>query len=236
MNKIINKLALVSLTVACCGSAHAAITSDQKLVEQFNQNSIYNCDAKELGAFIEESTKPLFLPLPIPNSEQFTNAEVAAGGDPCLSLFNNLDALKDLQKVMDVIQSFQMPSMPSMDAVTVAAKILAQKMAAMATQSVCNAATKNAAMVVINQAMHNKIGFSIDEAKKFDGKAYARGLAEKEVKMQLGNRGIEDKWIYGKDKKDYENMIHDEGDDRAQNLLKTKGHDLVKKVGNDMFK
>ncbi|UKA04642.1 hypothetical protein [Photobacterium damselae] len=234
MNKFIKTILVMVAAIGYSECANA-VTISNSTIEQYNQNSIYNCDAKELSTFIEQSTKPLFIPLPVPNAEQFTQEKAAQGGDPCLSLFNNLDALKDLQKVLDVIQNFQMPSMPSMDGIAIAAKLLAKKMVAMATQSVCNALTKQAAMAVINTAMHNKIGMSLDEMKSFDPKEYAKGLALDAAENKLSEHGIDNKWLYGSNKDDYINMIHDEAKDRANDMLKEKSQEVTKNLADKMF-
>ncbi|MGR5365727.1 hypothetical protein [Photobacterium damselae] len=234
MNKFIKTILVMAAAIGYSECANAAVVSNST-IEEHNQNSIYNCDAKELSTFIEQSTKPLFIPLPVPNAEQFTKEKAAQGGDPCLSLFNNLDALKDLQKVLDLIQNFQIPSMPSMDAIAIAAKLLAKKMVAMATQSVCNALTKQAAMAVINKAMHNKIGMSLDEMKNFDPKEYAKGLALDAAENKLSEYGIDNKWLYGDNKDDYINMIQDEVKYRAGDMLEEKKEEVTKSLADKMF-
>ena len=209
MNKIINKLAVVSVAVGSCGLAHAA-TPDQKVIEQYNQNSIYNCDAKELSAYIKEATKPLFAPLPVPNAKQLVKIEKKKGEDPCLDLFSNMNAMKDMQKVMDIISNLHMPSMPNMDGVAAAAAALAKKMSELSMQSVCNAATKTAAKELIDKAMTNTAGFARKELKGFDRKAYAKKLLNREAEHRLGVYGIDKKWLYGENKADYRAMFKEE--------------------------
>ena len=234
MNKLLKTMFVLTAAVGYSECVNAAVIQNKSIVEQYNQNDIYNCDATELAAFIKESTKSLFMPLPVPNAAQFTAEKEKAGGDPCLSLFNNLDALKDLQRVIEVIQNFQMPSMPSMDVISIAAKLLVKKMISLATQSVCNALTKKAAMAVINKAMKNKVGFSIDDAVNFDPKSYAKGLATDSASRVLGEHGISDKWLYGANKADYMGMLTDEANVRVD-MLKEKGRDVTESLADKMF-
>ncbi|PSV01141.1 hypothetical protein [Photobacterium kishitanii] len=198
---VIKNTVFSSVAVAITACLSASAIADDSVIQMNNQNETYTCSAGELNTFIRASTTSLFAAPEVPNAKAFTEAKAQGAGengaskDDCMTLFSDLSAMEDLQKVMKLIQTFSLPTMPSMDGVAVAAQALAKRMVDMAMNSVCNAATKKAAMGVINKVMERQAGFDINDVKSFDSKKYAKDLATEHATSLLRSKGIDDRLI-----------------------------------------
>lgn len=232
--KMNNSQKIKTITCVVCASffTHAAIAAeasggkaaDDAMLQYYKVSEKYACSPEELASFLEKRRKSLTIAPNIMTADQFIKVEAAKkkkkGEDNCLTLFDNLDVLKKIQKLISKLQNLKMPDF-STNGVGSAASTLAKAMYEAAKESICNALTKKAAEKLINQIMSRKLGMDMDDIKEFDAKKFAKGLAKDHAKAYLKSKDIDSDWLDPDEHKDLmKGMMDDQKDKLAKEAFK----------------
>lgn len=209
MTKIRLKLmASIIIAVGVNGVAVAAPTipsaSNDVMLQYYKENEKYACTPEELADFLKDRRKSLSVTPNIMSANKFVQNEAANNKDDpdnCLTLFDNLKVVEDIQKLISKVQALKMPDF-STDGMGAAAQALATQLFDAAMQSVCNALTKEAAEQLINEIMNRQVGFDIGDIKEFDHKEFAKGVAMDHAGAYLESEGIDADWLDQENHKD----------------------------------
>ncbi|ELP6119097.1 hypothetical protein QTV43_000210 [Vibrio vulnificus] len=168
------------------------------------------------------TTTSLFSKVEIPTVKEHIQEQAVRNKDEdnCLTLFNDLQVVEDIKKLIKVIQSLSI-SMPTTDGMGEAAKALAKRMVEQATDAVCNALTKEAAKKLINEIMDRQLGFDVDDIQSMDPKKFALDLAKEHAGAQLESKGIDADWLDSDEHQGLmKGLVESEKDDLMEEALK----------------
>ncbi|ELP5898495.1 hypothetical protein QTV49_000369 [Vibrio vulnificus] len=223
MTKIRLKLmASIFVVMGVSGVAIAApnipSASNDVMLQYYKENEKYACTPEELADFLKDRRKSLSVTPNIMSANKFVQTEAVKNKDDpdnCLTLFDNLKVVEDIQKLIAKVQALKMPDF-STDGMGAAAQALATQLYETAMQSVCNALTKEAAEQLINEIMNRQIGFDIGDVKEFDPKEFAKGVAVDHAGAYLESEGIDADWL---DDDNHKDLMKDEIGDQRDKLV-----------------
>lgn len=218
--KVTTLAAVFMLSLASHSVMAAPISSsgDAPMLQFYKANEKYACTPQELADFMSERRKSLTAKPNIMTASQFTENEIATQSDEeesCLTLFDNLDVVKEIQDLVSKVQDLSMPDF-STDGMGMAAQELAKRLYDSAMDSVCNALTKEAAAELINEIMSRELGFDIDDMTEFDPKGFAKDVAMDHSEAYLSSKGIDPDWL---DNDNHQDLMKDEIESK-KNILK----------------
>lgn len=197
----LNLIASVVFVVGVSGTASATPSipsaNNDVMLQYYKENEKYACTPEELADFLKDRRKSLSVTPNIMSADRFVQNEAASkqnDPDNCMTLFDNLKVVEDIQKLISKVQKLKMPDF-STDGMGAAAQALATQLFDAAMQSVCNALTKEAANQLINEIMNRQLGFDISDVKEFDHKEFAKGVAMDHAGTYLESEGIDSDWL-----------------------------------------
>ncbi|KDM90837.1 hypothetical protein [Photobacterium galatheae] len=224
MNNLFNFKTIASIMIAS-SLTHIAFaaptlpsTHDDVMLQYYKENEKYACTPEELADFLKDRRQSLAVTPNIMNADKFVQNEAAQKKDDpdnCLTLFDNLKVVEDIQKLIAKIQKLKMPDF-STDGMGAAAQALATQLFDAAMESVCNALTKEAAEKLINEVMNRQLGFDINDVKEFDPKEFAKDMALDHAGAYLESEGIDEDWL---DQENHKDLMKDEIGNQKEQLV-----------------
>jgi hypothetical protein len=198
--------------------AAPSVAGDNPMLQYYKVNEKYACTPEELADYIKERRKPLDAKPNVVTATKFVQNEITQkkddGEDNCLTLFDNLNVVKEINDLIKKIQDMSMPDF-STDGMGLAAQELGKRLMESAMNSVCNALTKEAATNLINEIMSRELGYDMDDAKEFDAKSFAKEIANDHAEDYLESKDIDPDWL---DEENHQDLMKDEIDDQKDTL------------------